>query len=154
MKIRKLTSNQFFKYSASSFLSSVAEEGVFLLLAWLLAGKLNGVFLALVPMVVARFVSCVINFYINQKLVFQGQWSVWTALVRYFAQAIPVAVLQILGTYGIYELCNIGAEQVALRGIIYAGVMIVLFVVSYILQKIWVFQATEKAKGGKTFESE
>lgn len=139
---------RFLKYSASSFLSSVAEEGVFLVLTWLLGSISTGFWLALLPMAGARLVSCFINFYINQKLVFQSQRSTGGAMLRYFLQAIPVVVLQFVLCYGIYAIFQIGEEQVGLRGLIYAAVMIVLFVVSYLAQKWWVFSATEKAERG------
>lgn len=148
MTARKGPGRHFLKYTASSFLSSVAEEGVFLLLTWLLSGSMTGFALALLPMAAARLVSCFMNFYINRKLVFHSQRPVGGAMLRYFLQAIPVAVLQILLTYGIYALCSIGEEQVALRGVIYAGVMTALFVVSFLAQKFWVFSATEKAERG------
>lgn len=144
----RLPSGHFLKYTASSFLSSAAEEGVFLLLTWLLSRSLEGFALALLPMAGGRVVSCFINFYINRKLVFHSQRPVGTALLRYFLQAIPVAVLQILLTYGIYALFSVGEGQVALRGAIYAGVMTALFVVSFLTQKFWVFSATEKAERG------
>ncbi len=148
MTTRKLPRWHFLKYTASSFLSSVVEEGVFLLLTWLLSGSMTGFALALLPMAVARLVSCLMNFYINRKLVFYSQRPLGAALLRYFLQAIPVAVLQILLTYGIYALCHIGEEQVTLRGIIYAGVMTALFIVSFLAQKFWVFSATKKAEEG------
>lgn len=148
MTKRKLPGGYFLKYTASSFLSSVAEEGVFLLLTWLLGSSMTGFALALLPLVGGRLISCFMNFYINQKLVFCSQLPVGPALLRYFLQAIPVTVLQLLLTYGIYALCSIGEEQVALRGVIYAGVMTVLFVVSFLAQKFWVFSATEKAERG------
>ena len=139
---------QFLKYSASSFISSAAEEGVFILLAWLLAGVLPRAFVDLLPMLIARLVSCVINFYINQKLVFRSQRPMAVAFLRYMLQALPIALLQIALTYGIYALFSIGEEAVALRGGIYAGIMILLFAVSYLLQKLWVFRETEKAERG------
>ena len=148
MSKEKMPRGHFLKYTASSFFSSLAEEGVFLLLTWLLGSSLAGFALALVPMAAARVVSCFINFYINRRLVFHSQRPVGAALLRYFLQAIPVATLQILLTYGLYALCDIGEEQVALRGVIYAGVMTALFIVSFLAQKFWVFSATEKAERG------
>ena len=140
------TKKQFLKYSASSFISSVAEEGMFLLMVWLLPGVLPGFWVDLLPMVVARLVSCVINFYINQKLVFQSQRPMGIAFLRYMLQATPIAVLQLVLTFGIYALFSVTEEQVALRGVIYAGIMVALFLVSYLLQKLWVFKTTEKAE--------
>ena len=144
--MKKRLNKQFLKYSASSFVSSVAEEAVFVVMTWMLSDISNGFWLTLIPMAVARLVSCFINFYINQKLVFQSQRSVGGAMLRYFLQAIPVAVLQFVLCYGCYEVFRIGEEQVLLRSLIYGVVMIVLFVVSFLAQKWWVFSATEKAE--------
>ena len=148
MEKQKISRGHFLKYTASSFLSSVAEEGVFLLLTWLLGNSLTGFALALVPMAMGRLVSSLMNFCINRKLVFHSQRPVGVALLRYFLQAIPVAVLQVLLTYGLYALLGIGEEQVALRGAIYAGVMTALFAVSFLAQRCWVFSETEKAERG------
>jgi putative flippase GtrA len=119
---------------------------MFLLMVWLLPGVLSGFWVDLLPMVVARLVSCVINFYINQKLVFQSQRPMGIAFLRYMLQATPIAVLQLVLTFGIYALFSVTEEQVALRGVIYAGIMVALFLVSYLLQKLWVFKATEQAE--------
>ena len=149
MRKWKLPSKDFLKYTASSLFSSLAEEGVFLLLTWLLNSVATEFMLALVPMVGGRLVSCFLNFGINQKLVFKSQRSWGSALLRYFMQAIPVAILQFLLSYGCYALFQIGEEQVAMRGIIYACVMTGLFFVSFLAQKLWVFSWTEKANRSK-----
>jgi putative flippase GtrA len=102
--------------------------------------------MTLLPLLGARTISCLINFEINRRLVFQSERSVGTALLLYFLQAIPLAVLQLVLTFGAYWLFDIGEEQIALRGGIYAMVMVVLFVVGFLLQKFWVFAAQEKAE--------
>lgn len=142
--MKKWANSRFVKYTASSLVSSAAEEGIYLLLTWLLGGVLGKFALALIPMVVARGASGLMNFWINRKLVFKCNLPLWGALGRYTAQAVPVSVMQFLLTYGVYEIFHIGEEQVILRGVIYAGVMVVLFVVGFVAQKLWVFRATEK----------
>ena len=146
MQLRKWLCSRIVKYSASSFLSSVAEEGVFLLLSWWLSDTFTGFILTLLPLLGARIVSCLINFEINRRLVFQSDRSVGVALLLYFLQAIPLAVLQLVLTFGTYWLFDIGEDQIALRGGIYALVMIALFFVGFLLQKFWVFAAQEKAE--------
>lgn len=146
MQLRKWFTSRVAKYSASSILSSAAEEGIFLLLSWVLSDSLSGFMLTLLPLLGARTVSCLINFEINRRLVFQSERSVGVALLLYFLQAIPLAVLQLALTFGAYWLFDIGEEQIALRGGIYALVMVVLFVVGFLLQKFWVFAAQEKAE--------
>ena len=148
MGLQKLFSRPFFKYSVSSFLSSAAEEGVFLLLTWWMSGILTGFSLTLLPMLSGRLVSCLINFEINRRLVFRSQRSTGMALLLYFMQAIPLAVLQLLLTFGVYWMFDIAEDAVALRGGIYALIMVMLFVVGYLLQKFWVFAATERTERG------
>ena len=144
--MKKWANSRFVRYTASSLASSVAEEGIYVLLTWLLGGVLGEFALALIPMVVARGASGLMNFWINRKLVFKSDLPLWGALGRYTAQAVPVAVMQFLFTYGFYAIFHIGEEQVILRGVIYAGVMVALFVVGFAAQKMWVFRATEKKK--------
>ena len=137
MKSGKIT--HFLKYTASSFVSSVVENGLYLLLTYLLSRTLTGFALACVPLVVARMTSGFINFNINRRLVFRSQRSTGAAMLRYYMQALPVAALQMLLTFGIYTFFQIEEEQVILRGGIYAGVMLALFAIGFILQKCWVF---------------
>lgn len=146
MKLGKLPVQYLLKYTASSFCSTVAEESVFLLLTWLLHDSVSGFWLVAIPMASGRLVSSFLNFWLNQKLVFRSRRPAGGAMLRYFAQAIPVAILQMVLTYGVYSWCNIGEDQVILRGVIYAGVMTGLSVISFLLQKFWVFSATEKAE--------
>lgn len=144
MQGKQSTCKHFLKYSAGSVVSSVAEEGLFLLFTVLLNDVLSGFALTLLPLMVARLASGLIQFYFNRILVFHQQSAVTKALLRYFLQAIPLAVLQMLGTYGVYNLFDIGSEQVLVRGGVYAAVMLVLFVVSFLIQKCWVFSSEEK----------
>lgn len=146
MQLRKWFTSRVAKYSASSILSSAAEEGMFLLLSWWLSDSLSGFALTLLPLLGARTIACFIHFEINRRLVFQSERSAWLALLLYFLQAIPLAVLQLVLTFGTYWLFDIGEDQIALRGGIYALVMVALFVVGFLLQKFWVFAAQEKAE--------
>ena len=120
-----------------------------MLLAWLLRDVMTGLALDLVPMAIARVVSSLLNFYVNQKMVFKSSHSIFSAFVRYFVLAIPLAVAQVAMTYGGYELFSIREAQVMLRGAIYATVMIVLFVVSFLVQKFWVFSAAKEVERGE-----
>ncbi|MBE6934795.1 MAG: hypothetical protein E7462_07120 [Ruminococcaceae bacterium] len=143
MGISKKKAKQFIKFSASSFVSASVEEVLYLLFTFLLSRHLSGFLLAAVPLVIARSSASFINFRVNQKLVFKSGCATKVAIRRYFFQAVPVMLAQIVLTFGIYTLFQIEEEQVLLRGVIYAGVMTVLFVVSFILQQLWVFSYRE-----------
>jgi putative flippase GtrA len=138
-RIYKLILAHFFKYTASSLLSSVVDEGLFLLLTWALAKPLSGFALKAVPVVVARVISSLLNFYMNRKLVFRSKVSHGTSLRRYFLLAVGIALGQMVLTFGICTLFQIQEHQLAAQGIVYAVVMSLLFAVSFFAQQRWVF---------------
>ena len=145
-RIYKLILAHFFKYTASSLLSSVVDEGLFLLLTWALAKPLSGFALKAVPVVVARVVSSLLNFYMNHKLVFRSKVSHGTSLGRYFILAVGIAIGQMVLTYGICTLFHIQEHQLAAQGIVYAVVMSLLFAVSFLAQQRWVFAEKKHGK--------
>ena len=138
-RIYKLILAHFFKYTISSLASSVVDEGLFVLLTWLLQSTLTDPLLTAIPFVVARLVSSLLNFYANMKLVFDAKVSTGKAMVKYFMLAIPQAVAHLVLTYGIYVLFAIPANATFMRGLIYAIVMTVLFFASFVIQQRWVF---------------
>ena len=138
-RIYKLILAHFFRYTASSLATSVLEEGMFVALNLILNPHLSGFALTAATTGIARFLSSLVNFYLNQRLVFHAKGNTWKALVKYFALAIPLVICQMLLTFGIYALLRISDTQTVLRAVIYAGVMIALFFVSFFVQQRWVF---------------
>lgn len=130
---------QFFKYLTSSVITAVAEEGLFVLLTFLLSTCLGSFMLTILPAAVARFGSATLNFTINRKWVFPNSGPVKRTLWRFYLQQLPVSLAQILLTYGVYSWFHIGEEQVLLRGGIFACVMPVIFILNFLGQKLWVF---------------
>ncbi len=145
-RIYKLILTHFIKYTASSLISSVVDTGLYMLLAWALSSLLDDPWLTFIPVTVARVVSSLINFFMNQKLVFKSKLSTGKSILRYFALAVVIFLAQIALTGGCYQLFGIGEEQITLRGIIYVLVMTALFVVSYVAQQHWVFSNKPTAK--------
>ena len=146
-RIYKLIFAHFFKYTLSSLLSSVVDEGIYLLLNALLLPLALGTWtLTAVSATTARIISSLMNFYTNHYLVFKSNAPIGKAMVKYFALAIPQFTAQLLLTYGVYALFDIPDHQTILRGVIYGAVMCVLFVASYIIQKRWVFKNNRKNK--------
>jgi dolichol-phosphate mannosyltransferase len=143
-RIYKLILAHFFRYTLSSILSAVLDEGLFVLLTHLLHSSLTGFALTAVPTVGARAVSSLFNFYVNKKLVFQSHGATAKALMRYYLLAVPTVLAQMGLTHGIYLLFNITPAQTLLRAVIYGIVMAVLFLVSFLVQQRWVFTQKEK----------
>ena len=142
-RIYKLILKHFFRYTVSSLASSVVDEGLFLLLSAVLSkGLLEGFALTAVSVGVARVISSLFNFFVNHVMVFQSTVHMGKAMARYFALAVPQLAAQMLLTHGAYVLFHIGDQQTVLRGAIYAVVMCLLFIASYVIQQRWVFHAT------------
>ena len=138
-RIYKLILAHFFKYTLSSLASSVVDEGLFVLLTWLLQNTLKDPLLTAIPFAVARLISSFFNFFINKKYVFDATVSTGKAMAKYFTLVIPQAVAHLVLTYGTYLLFNIAEDATFLRGLIYAIVMTALFFASFIIQQRWVF---------------
>lgn len=143
-RIYKQILSHFLKFIGSSFVASVVDEGLFVGLTYVLGSVLDHFALTIVPFLVARIISSLINFWMNQRLVFCSTESTAKAMLRYFYLAIPVAAAQLGLTYGVYQLLSIQPEQVLLRGLIYAGVMVALFLVNFMIQQRWVFSSNRE----------
>ena len=144
-RIYKLILAHFFRYTASSLVSFVADSGMVYLLSRCLGGILLDPALSAVSTVGARVVSSLLNFFMNKKLVFHAKVSTGASMLRYYALAIPQLLVQWLLNQGIYSLFGIAETQAGLRTLIHILVMTVLFVVSFTIQQRWVF-APQKSK--------
>ncbi len=145
-RIYKLIFKHFFRYTISSIVSAVVDNGMFALLSCLLHGIFAGFPLTAVCTVSARMVSSLLNFFMNHRLVFQSRVSVSKAMLRYYILAIPQMAAQVLLTQGVYALLSIPDGATGLRTLLYAVVMTVLYFVSYAIQQRWVFSAKSSKK--------
>ncbi len=143
-RIYKLILSHFFRYIFSSLGSAVLDNGLYALFSHLLKGILTGLSLTAIPAAGARLLSSLFNFFMNKKLVFNSKVTTGKALARYYALAVPTALAQIGLTYGMYILLGITEHQTLLRSVIYAVVMTVLFIASYLIQQRWVFATKRK----------
>ncbi len=138
-RIYKLILAHFFKYTLSSLISAMVDEGLYIGLTACLNDVLSGFLLTAIPVFVARFVSSLLNFYVNQRVVFKSRGSTFKAMLRYFTLAVPLAVTQLLLTYITVTILHIDEGQTLLHGLVYAIVMTLLFFVSFLIQQRWVF---------------
>lgn len=129
----------FLKYGLSAVFSALLEEGLLALFGRVFLGLFSGFAFTAITAGLARLISSVCNFFINKKLVFENKGNTAKALLRYYAVAIPNALLQIGLSHGAYLLLKISEAQILLRGIIHFGVMVLLFLVSFVVQQRWVF---------------
>ena len=107
---------------------------------------LSGLALTAVAGIGARVISSLLNFYLNKKLVFESTVSTSKAMLRYYMLAVPQMAAQVLLTQGAYALFGIPDTATGLRTLLYALVMTVLYVASFVIQQRWVIAADKKVK--------
>lgn len=144
-RIYKLILAHFFRYTVSSLISAVVDTAAYSLLTALLGSILKGFSLTAVAGVAARVISSLLNFFMNQKLVFKTNVDTKKAMLKYYALALPQMAAQVLLTQGVYALLHISEAATGLRTLWYAIVMTVLYFLSYMIQQRWVF-APQKTK--------
>lgn len=135
------------KYMASSLLSSGLDVLLFFLFSRFLfpgSGRLE-VFLSTA---LARALSATANFTVNRRFVFESRAGAARALLRYICLAVPVMVASWLC---VWLLSNVWAvESPFVRTLVKIPVDVLLFLVSFRVQRQWVFRektgsAREKA---------
>ena len=145
-RIYKLILKHFFRYTVSSIVSAVVDNALFALLSGLLHSIFTGFPLTAVCTVIARAASSLLNFFMNHRLVFNSQAPTGKAMVRYYMLAVPQMAAQVLLTQSAYWLLRISDSATGLRTLIYAVIMTVLYIVSYMIQQRWVFAAKTSRK--------
>ena len=145
-RIYKLILAHFFRYTLSRLISALVDTGAYTILSWIFKALLSGLALTAVAGIGARVISSLLNFYLNKKLVFESKVSTSKAILRYYMLAVPQMAAQVLLTQGVYTLFGIPDTATGLRTLLYAVVMTVLYIVSFMIQQRWVFAADEKAK--------
>jgi putative flippase GtrA len=138
-RIYKLILAHFFRYTLSSLVSAVVDTGAFSLFSWIFGKFLTGLSLTAAAGILARVISSLLNFFMNQKLVFQTKVDTKKAMIRYYCLALPQMAAQVLLTQGVYALFSIPDSANLLRTVIYAVVMTALYFMSYVIQQRWVF---------------
>ena len=130
------------RYALSSVASWVLDTGLFYLLRLLLGSALGGA-AETVCNVIARAVSSFFNFNLNNRLVFDNRGSYGKAMLRYYCLALPQLAASTLLLNLFVRLLHLESAQAAtLVKIVVDGC---LFVLSFFIQKFWVFAGKKKS---------
>lgn len=132
-RIYKVIFSNFFKYVISSLSSSVLDLAAFQFFVWIFSFLQTNIAL-LVSTVVARIISSLFNFYVNKTVVFQKKSNGKMQLVKYYILCILQMSVSALALVGVHTLFH-GKELV--EKIVVDGL---LFLISYQIQRIWVFK--------------
>ena len=124
------------KFMLSSLSSTVIDLGVFYLVMRFFAA-FAGAYAELLATAVARAVSSFFNFSANNAVVFENKGHYKRALLRYYCLCIP----QMLVSAGLVTLINglLANSLPIIATLIKFAVDMVLFFISYHIQREWVF---------------
>ncbi len=131
---------QVLRFALSSGASFVVDVGAYYLLHLLLKGTL-GASAELVCNVAARVLSSFFNFNVNRRLVFGQSGSYGGALLRYYMLAVPQLAASTLLLTLFTRL--LGAQSAAASTAVKVAVDALLFIISFFIQKYWVFRKKE-----------
>ncbi len=93
--------------------------------------------------VLARIISSLFNCICNKLLVFNSENSVKTVLLRYYTLCICQTAVSYIGVAGLAKLLRIGKYAIMVT-VVKMIVDTLLFVVSYHIQKSWVYKENDK----------
>jgi len=135
IRIYKLLLGSFIRFSAASIASFVIDFVLLSILAnFVLPGVAHGAFFS---KVLARCVSAPCNFWMNSKYVFEKKMSK-TTFVRYIMLAVFIMLVSALGVDGIMTWLKFPTAVIGFVGIV---VDVVLYLLSYRVQRNWVFKS-------------
>lgn len=136
---RGLFGDAFVKFCCSSFLGFLVDNTIFSLIIFVISpiGLLRR-YEILIGLVIARISSSVVNYLVNARFVFRetARFEVESSS-RYFVLAISIAVMSYVGTVFFSAFLDANGIFITVVKIVFESV---LFIVSYRLQKLWVFR--------------
>lgn len=133
--LRYLVGQTAFKYTVSAILSWLIDNVLFNIAQLLLIALADGSRI-LISTVSSRVLSSIFNYSVNRSIVFESKKSNRDTLVRYYI----LWFCQMMVSFGlVYLITEILALSVGLTALAKIVVDLVLFLVSYQIQKRWVF---------------
>lgn len=130
-----------FKFMLSSGASFLIDYGIYTLLVFLIGGSLSRSLRLFIATFAARAVSSVCNYTMNKKAVFKSRASVGRSLARYYTLCVLQTGISYGMVYLLSYLCKAGSF---LEVVLKLGVDVVLFVISFQIQKRWVFREKQE----------
>ena len=129
------------KYLIGSVASFLIDIGLFTALQYLIGDRVSTSVNILISTIGARVISSLFNFFYNRNAVFESEESVGKTMLRYYI----LCVCQMGVSYGFVNLLAMltGASK-ALTSVIKVLVDIILFILSFQIQRRWVFSSKKE----------
>ncbi|MGN0374788.1 MAG: glycosyltransferase [Butyrivibrio sp.] len=141
--IRYLLGNlwSFIKYVISSLLSFLIDNGLFRLIEFIIGSSTDRGMKIFLATAIARIVSSVFNFFVNRKAVFKSDAGIGITMLKYYA----LCICQMGASYGLVLLfSNLFNANDWFTSLIKIVVDLMLFILSYQIQRRWVFADSSK----------
>ena len=125
---------QILRFSLSSFLAWLMEFLLYdlLILIWVDDAAVRALYY------IARLIICIPNFIINRQMVFSKNEKVTNAVIKFFVLQLALMIASAEATHFLSQVVDIG--EVLTPIVVRVPVDIAFFVVSYFLQKFWIFK--------------
>ena len=134
--LRFLLGGSGFRYAVSAVLSWILDNGLYLLLLGFFIGRYEAA--SPVSQILARVFSSLFNFNMNDRFVFRNKANHLEALGRYYALCVPQTLISTVCLTGLISTMKISAPVLAT--LVKILIELALFVISYFIQKKWVFK--------------
>lgn len=120
-------------FASSSLLGSLVDIGLYAAIINIFFGGRNDAVGIVVAVIAARIASSVVNFLVNRQLVFRDGSGLRQAILRYYTLAVALLIASAGGSVILARLLD--------GHVVWAKILVdtLLFAVSYIVQKRWVF---------------
>lgn len=126
-----------FKFLFSSILSSIIDLLAFTVFEFLFIDRLDRAAGILVATIAARVISSVFNYSFNRKAVFKSNGSVGKSFAKYYLLCACQLMVSYFCVYAVTALLSLGG---ALTVVAKAIIDTVLFLISFQIQRRWVFK--------------
>lgn len=138
LRIYSVMFKRFFKYTISGLTSSLIDISLFALLTKVIFNGSNTSKIIFMSTLLARICSSLFNYTVNRKVVFSSSKSVKTTFVEYYI----LCGLQMLTSWGIVTLAYnwLKIDTTAIKIV----VDLILFFISYQIQRMWIFKPERK----------
>lgn len=136
-KIYKVMLRNFIKFSCTGLLSMILDQGLFAVLVNFVFGFLKVENAIVISTILARICSSIFNYMVNKNIVFESKTGI-ISFVRYY---ILCVVQMLVSAAGVALAYTITKGNSSLLKII---VDVLLFFISYQVQRRWVFAEKEK----------
>ncbi len=136
--LRFLITGSGFRYLVSSVLSFLLDNGLYRFLFAILFGSMAAEAASAAGQAIARVLSSLFNFTMNDRFVFQNKTAHGKAFLKYYCLCIPQTLISMVCLTALVRALEISSPGFAT--FVKILVETALFFISYFIQKLWVFK--------------